>query len=452
MRKIVLLILLVGLAFVIRVHNIDKYLFFDYEQGRDAQVVKNIYTLKNFTLIGPKTDIDGLFHGPLYYYLLAIPYFVSGGNPLAASLFILALCSLVPVVVYKFSDDLLPAIISVFSFELVVYSRWLSNVSLATLFVPLAFLFLWRYFQKQKGLDFLLSTIFVAIACQFEIILILEFAFVFIALILFKVLKIPSLKTLLVSVAAVIVVFSPLIFFNLRHQNIMLISVLNSFVTKSGGLNFNAYVTDLLKIISDNVGIPIILVPLGLLLFKKLPKHQTIFLLAWGLMSLPVILFERGGLYQLFVGSGVAWILFFAEVCKKLRYTCVILFLPLLFTWQKTFNLIVFNQGAFFNMAQEGVDYKTQTELITFIHKDASGQPYRFEAFTIPYLHPEGWKYIQNYLYPQDTDKDSKYLYVAIEKQIPPFWEKQWLTDIGKTELLNEKEFGLIRLQKRATF
>ncbi len=452
MRKIVLLVFFVVLAFVIRAHNINNFLFFDYEQGRDALVVKNIYTLKNLTLIGPKTDIDGLFHGPLYYYLLAIPYFVSGGNPLAASLFIIALCSLVPLVVYKFSDDFLPAVISIFSFELVVYSRWLSNVSLATLFGPLAFLFLWRYIQKQKVTDFFLSTIFVAIACQFEIILAMEFAFVFIVLILFKVLKIPSLKTLLVSGVAVVIVFAPLIFFDLRHQNIMIASLITSLGAKTGSVDPQSYFSDLFKIIGDNIGVPLILIPAVILLFKKLPRFQVLFLLTWCFMSLPVIIFDKGEFYQLFVGSGIGWIILFSLVAntlwkiKKLKYLTILLFIPLIFSWGNTLKLITLNKGAFFNRAQEGVDYKTQTDIITFMHDDAKGQPYRFEAFTVPYLHPEGWKYLQSYFYPNDNDRDSKLFYIAIEKQIPPFWEKQWISDLGNPTFLKEKQFGLIRL------
>ena len=52
-------------AFLLRIAWLDKNLFFGYEQGRDLLAIKDIIFNKNLTLLGPKTDIDGIYHGPL---------------------------------------------------------------------------------------------------------------------------------------------------------------------------------------------------------------------------------------------------------------------------------------------------------------------------------------------------------------------------------------------------
>jgi len=51
------------------------------DQGRDLVEVKKIVFDHDITLIGPYTSLQGVFQGPLYYYLLAVPLFLLNGNP-----------------------------------------------------------------------------------------------------------------------------------------------------------------------------------------------------------------------------------------------------------------------------------------------------------------------------------------------------------------------------------
>jgi len=71
-KELLIILLIFFTAFAVRWIRIPEYLFFGYEQGRDALVIKDIYIMEKFTLVGPKTDIDGVFHGPIYYYLMTI--------------------------------------------------------------------------------------------------------------------------------------------------------------------------------------------------------------------------------------------------------------------------------------------------------------------------------------------------------------------------------------------
>lgn len=95
------------------------------------------------------------------------------------------------------------------------------------------------------------------------------------------------------------------------------------------------------------------------------------------------------------------------------------------------------------------LDTTDQKALIDFMHNDAEVKPYRFESFTVPFLHSEGWQYLHEYYYPHEESKHAKLIYIAIEKNIPQFWQEKWLEDLGKTEIVFKKQFGQIHLQKR---
>lgn len=56
--------------------------YFTVDQGRDAVYVREIVNYQEIFLKGPETTIRGVFTGPLWYYFLAVGYFIFGGNPI----------------------------------------------------------------------------------------------------------------------------------------------------------------------------------------------------------------------------------------------------------------------------------------------------------------------------------------------------------------------------------
>lgn len=475
-----LLIFIFLASFLIRSYRISDYLFFGFEQGRDAFLIKDILSLKTLTLIGPSTSIGGVFHGPLYYYVMAIPYGLSGGNPLAAVFFLCLLGSLVPVIAFYFAKDFfnsnklafITAIFTAISFEYVLYSRWLSNVSPSPLFIILAMYLLWLYVKFRKDKFFLGFVLFASIATQFEMILLPQFVFLFVLLLLFRLIRFPKLKLGVLSLLLLVLIFSPLILFDFRHDHISLNSLLHfsdSAAKNSGSRLFegglvNFFIQSRTQIEDSIINtknslvqlIFMLFIFLGLWFFLKNKKlKETIFLLSWVLMSLPLILIGSGN-PQNYVAIGLGWIFILsASIWGILQLKIRFLLIPFLILASinsfEGFRDLNLNRDIFYVTTQVDLNLKDQVTILELIHEDVKGKPYRFQAYTIPSLHPEGWEYLRQYYFPDEQSKDHKIYYIAIEKNVYPVWEEKWINDLGQTKLEWQKQVGLLRVQKRTS-
>ena len=135
----------------------DNYIW-TYDQARDAYTIRSIIGERNLMLVGPQTEFFGLRHGVLFYYLLAPAYFFSQGDPNLPALTMIAwnLTVLIPLTLLAYSwrkstrDALVVLALAAVSYQLIEYSRWISNLSFAV--APLAwfYYFFWRVLQKRS--------------------------------------------------------------------------------------------------------------------------------------------------------------------------------------------------------------------------------------------------------------------------------------------------------------
>lgn len=481
-HRIGLLVLIFVLAVAIRNYHLYQDLFFGFEQGRDASIIRNIAQLKDFTLVGPKTDIGGVFHGAWYYYLMTIPFLIGQGNPYVLALFLVFLTSLTTIVMYAWMSEMtrsrlwgyVAALLTAVSYDAITYSRWISNVTPALLCVPLAFWCMWRFRTTKKSLWFIFATIAAVLAMQFEIVLILLFSCALLALLVFRLIPFPTPKTLLISTIVVFFAFSPMLVFNFRNQNIVINSALGYIRGTSDHKRafdpwygtrlyvkhqFEVFKKTLIYTKEKQAYVVYISVFIfALMLTRKTKTHEPgaiPFLLVMLLMSAPTILFsDITDLSQMYIGQGLAYIGLLTIACAALAKIpkAKLLLIPLAIAsivhTGNTLNALDQKLDIYFQTIQDDLNYTDQRALLTWVHEDAAGQPYRFDAFTIPYFQPHGWLYLKSYLYPQDNDRDARVKYIVVEEKVAPFWEEMWIGDLGKTTVLVEKKFGRIRVKK----
>src|SRR3989338_9951008 len=67
------LLFIIGVALFFRLYKLKEFYGFAHDQDLYSFVVRDILS-GHFRLIGQMTSVDGVFIGPLYYYLL-VPFF-----------------------------------------------------------------------------------------------------------------------------------------------------------------------------------------------------------------------------------------------------------------------------------------------------------------------------------------------------------------------------------------
>lgn len=95
------------LAFLLRAQeSLSGNFLFLIDQGRDMMAVKQIAYDHHLTLIGPYTSLQGIFQGPLWYYLLAVPTIIFNGNPRGSVILMLVISMGVIVVSFLWMKKL----------------------------------------------------------------------------------------------------------------------------------------------------------------------------------------------------------------------------------------------------------------------------------------------------------------------------------------------------------
>lgn len=468
------------LSSLINLYKLNGHLFFSHEQGRSAYAAKGIYTLKDPTLTGPPTEIPGLFTPPWYYYFLAMPYGISKGNPLPVALVQTILISTTAPIIYILFKKLtgsnkwsfVAGIFSAFSFEFISYARWFINTPPAIPVSALAFYFLISYWQTSKQKYLALYGIAATMASIFQIVLIFQFAALWLALTVLKIIKYPKSTTIVSTALFALLVISPLIVFDFRNQHISSKAIAD-FVTGTSDYPYKfslsnslilylKEVTTIFKrtIFNSNnqvlLTIFITLAAIGIIQFALEPKNRrllaTIILMTF--MGLGIFIFNIG-LTQLYAATGIGLILLFTLSIKSLisnpktQAVAIVLSILWLFSLAKNLTFLDQNRAMFFVTTSAGVNYKDQKAVLDFIRHDANDQEYRIEAFTVPYLKPQGWEYLHEYFFGESDNKTAKLTYIIIQKNVEDFWRETWTRDLGPSDLVRQLRFNDILVEKR---
>ena len=166
------------IAFLLRIWFIGRGgLSFAYDQARDAFVAQQILN-GDFKILGPSVSgVPGLYHGVLYYYVIAPFYLIGQGNPLFAAYGLSLINSLGVFIIFyftylitrKIAPSLLTALIYAVSYEVIQYSTWLSNPSIALIFVPLFYIGLYKWLKDNSSIGAYLCGLSLGLSIQFNV-------------------------------------------------------------------------------------------------------------------------------------------------------------------------------------------------------------------------------------------------------------------------------------------
>jgi 4-amino-4-deoxy-L-arabinose transferase-like glycosyltransferase len=303
-------------ALVLRIINLNDNILFAYDQARDAQRIFNMVYKGDFKIVGPETDIRGIFNGPLLYYFLAPIYFFSNFNPnVAAFFFVLINVGTICLVYWAskilFNKNYIALIASLFwaiSFEQGFFARYISNASPMSTTTTLFFIGLALFFLKKKQWGLPLSAVGIALAIHCNFYFIYLFLFYPLFFLFFK--QKPTLKTFIHSILVLGVSLSPWIVTELKWKFAGTKSLIEYFIhqgTGAVGLNPILFIISILTRYYERVsqGIFFSFLPnhaLGFILFGiiliysllKKRSHSIIFLAFWVLNTVPLFAFNSG--------------------------------------------------------------------------------------------------------------------------------------------------------------
>lgn len=260
LRTKIIFVAILILAFLLRAQEaISGNFLFLLDQGRDMMAVKGIVFDHHMTLIGPNTSLQGVFQGPLWYYLLSIPTILLKGDPWGVILLMLLISMSVLFVAYfwaKKNFGIKAALLMTFFFAVcseaaaaATYSwnphpMWLITVIYIICFYNLIFvskkyhLLIWPViglmfnFETALAVFILISTIIYLIVFNRKL---LATKYFFIGIVLFS------------------ITFSPQILFDLRHNFLMTKSVLNVFSGHDRGLFVSGENNGYLNLINGHI-------------------------------------------------------------------------------------------------------------------------------------------------------------------------------------------------------
>ena len=435
-QTLLFLLLIFCLALVVRFWWFPKNVYFGYDQARDAFVSQEIYQNKDLKIIGPSAGKEGLFHGPLYWYLIGPVYLFFKGNPAGVLAFISFINCLGIFLIYFLGKNLfgkniglIAALFFAFSFSQSQYALYFANPAPAVLTIILIFLGWALLIFKKKKYSWVLIGLGYGLSVQFEFFLIYLILTAPLILLIYRkeIMKKNTIKNSVFGLVAFLVSVLTFIVaelkYNFRTTRILfsLFSKASISGTKLASSNFWGRLGEELSygiftgcqrniILTDVLFLLIVLVTL--FIFGN--DRKKLFLpIIWIFSNLLIDFFGSPQLYYVSIGMSVALILIYSYCLEKLiifnKFLAITIFC---FILGNNFYLIKkFNKNGPLNSlyVQEDMLLEQEKGVLDKIYLDAEKSPFIVNALTMPYKIKTTWAYLFNW-YGQ-----RKYGYV-------PFW------------------------------
>ena len=440
---ILLIIFLIALA--LRIYNIKHTLLFHYDQGYHGLAIREIWDNKRLTLLGHKTDVQGIFHSSFFYYLMLPLYLISGWNPVGVSTILAGIDALSIMFIYLtakklFSKEvgLISALLYAVSYSVISYSRWLSNVTLIPFFSSIIF-YLLALSGGKKVRYFSLALFIAGIVTQLNgAIGFFLLPILIIYLIYFKNGLIKKKLNLILYLGFFALPNIGLLLFDLRHDFLVTRSIVNlftksdsSWLTYAGFIRVTEILTNqFINLFSyRNTWLFIVIIITVLYCYAKTWKSTKQFnLRAKIILAGPIIyitgLFIYQRIHDFFIVPAiplmtivVGWSFYnlFQESRLKVigALTLGALVFVNIYNWQgfldPNFNLVPIG-------TRNLITLEDRINAVDFMYSKAQGEPFKTEIYIIPYYQEEPWNYVlkwyalPKYGYLPSDDAESAFL------------------------------------------
>jgi 4-amino-4-deoxy-L-arabinose transferase-like glycosyltransferase len=402
------------LAVIPRLWRLQFDLQITYDQGLHSQAVWNVWHDGKLSLLGHPTDVDGIYHAPVYYWLM-LPFYVLGrGNPVYPAVWQALLHSFSAVLIYILARRLfdiktarISAILFAASFGWISYARWLSNVSPVVPFALLFFITLEKAVRSHPNW-FIFACLFASlvIECNGAIgVFLLPLLVIF----FFKLRKplFSRPRIFWLAALAFIIPHLPLLFFNLRHNFVSLAAI----VRYSGGANtgIGLSLTTIaydLKVFFNEIGktlawqhLPVLTIALSVTGFCcfRFRQHQGLRLIVLFIL-VPLIglfIYKRGAIGFFFWSTLPLVLILIVYSLSRLPkflfyfFVSVLLWINICY-WPELLspNFLLTPIGT-----RNLITHQDRLNVVDWIYRQAAGRPIDLWMYTIPYLLEDPWRY-----------------------------------------------------------
>jgi len=488
------------------VFGLSKQLVFGFDQARDAYEAQAIWRSRDFKILGPSSDIPGVHHGVLWYYLLVLPYAVGSGNPAVAAVIFFVLSFLtIPLSAYltyklfhNFHVALLASVLYASSPLFQTFTRWLANPLIALYVVPFLLFFLWNYISRQKKSNLVFKEnkyLLVLIGLFFGLFMQSDFAFAIFLIVLpvyWLIYKIKlRLQDFVFFGTGFLLGISTYILSEIRFNGRAILAMTH-FLNSSLSSSRSPIETILLIFERTNELLSVSIVPfpyailffvvlVGVFLLKgskdKYDKNAIFLLVIWLNVFIVFYLFKSGFLHSGFMFGPfllpITIISSYLLIHTVTNFKLLAVLLTFIFLGQFYTSYLWLKTEYSPLSVQYGISLNLEKEIINYTYDESQGERFIIITITNPlhinttwayfyemyggrkygYLPYHGGKsqkgYLGNLL---DKPFGTKYRYVIIEPTtgIPDYFIQEIISEENKvSDIIEEKKFGQFLVQKR---
>lgn len=233
------------ISFLLRIAPIFvNQIYFWFDQGLDMVLVKQLVIDHDISLTGRYSGLAGVLMGPLYTWVLSVPFILGQGNPAANVIFFSVVCTLSVYATYLFLKKNINPASAVFVLLFLCFAPiYTFGSQVIASPHPLIFLFIffiwfsYAIFVSQKTIFFVPLGLLIGIFFQLEIgFAIFTLPVIILLIITFKKFELLTDKFFYLGIIFGALTFLPQLLFDLRHDFLITNSLVNLLTGKSQNL------------------------------------------------------------------------------------------------------------------------------------------------------------------------------------------------------------------------